>query len=362
MIGISLLTLVPRVFGGSAVYASELIRALARVGELDYRVFVPTLAPDAGDGLPSTTVRGYRARSSIPGRAAAMTRASLSPRVRRELELDRLRAIHFPLTVMVPRVERPPSVTTVHDVLHLVHPRFFSPLELSYRKLVYRRLERASRLVIVPSEHGKEVLAERTPIEPGRIRVIPHGVDHRRFRPEERRLREPLLVYPADGYRHKNHERLLKAFALVRGERPELRLLLIGRDLERLGTPPGVELRARVSPDELVELYRSAGALVFPSLHEIFGLPPLEAMACGCPVAAARSGSLSEVCGDAVRYFDPTSVEEIAAAVLDVVEHPELGEAGPARAAHFSWETCARAHEEVYRQLLEAAAPGPPRP
>jgi len=363
MIGISLLTLVPGVFGGSAVYASELIRALARVGELDYRVFVPTLAPDAGDGLPTTTVTAYRARASLPGRLAAMSLASFRPAVLRELGLDRLDAIHFPLTVMVPRVERPPSVTTVHDVLHLVHPRFFSPPELAYRKLAYRRLARASRLVIVPSEHAGEVLAERLGLEPERIRVIPHGVDHDRFWPEEGRVREPLLFYPADGYRHKNHDRLLEAFSLVRRTKPELRLLLIGRDLERLGAAPGVEIRTRVSSEELAELYRSAAALVFPSLHEVFGLPPLEAMACGCPVAAARSGSVPEVCGEAARYFDPTSVEEIAAAVLDVVEHPEELEAGgPARARGFSWETCARAHEEVYRQLPEAGAPGRPRP
>ena len=149
----------------------------------------------------------------------------------------------------------------------------------------------------------------------------------------------------------------------MRRTKPELRLLLIGRDLERLGAAPGVEIRTRVSSEELAELYRSAAALVFPSLHEIFGLPPLEAMACGCPVVAARSGSLPEVCGDAARYVDPTSVDELAAAVLEAVEHPEELEArGPAQASRFSWERCARSHEAVYRQLLEAGAPGRRRP
>src|SRR6476659_4745758 len=135
-VGISLLTLVPGVVGGSETYARELTRALARGSELDYEAFVPTIAPDAADGLPTTVVREYRASTTAPGRLAAMAFASVAPgRLRGPLGLDRLDAIHFPLSVMIPRVDRPPAATTIHDLQHELHPEFFSRAELAYRRL-----------------------------------------------------------------------------------------------------------------------------------------------------------------------------------------------------------------------------------
>jgi glycosyltransferase involved in cell wall biosynthesis len=114
-----------------------------------------------------------------------------------------------------------------------------------------------------------------------------------------------------------------------------------------------VSVRGLVSHEELVGLYRTASALVFPSLYEGFGTPPLEAMACGCPVACSSAGSLPEVVGDAARLFDATSSEEMAAAVLDVLDRPEeWAERGLARAAAFTWGQAAAGHDAVYRELL----------
>jgi glycosyltransferase involved in cell wall biosynthesis len=108
-------------------------------------------------------------------------------------------------------------------------------------------------------------------------------------------------------------------------------------------------------PDEqLVDLYRSAQALVFPSLYEGFGLPALEAMACGCPVAVSRVAALPEVCGDAAVYFDPTSVEDIARGIADVLDRPPGG--GVERAALFTWDEFARRHDAVYRALAAPEA------
>src|SRR5215213_6862930 len=119
-VGISLLTLVPGVVGGSETYARELIRALDRVGEHDYRVFKPTIADD---DLSGRTVRSYRASRSFPGRVAAMTRAAIWPHsLRRELELGELDAIHFPLTVMLPRVDDPPAIVSLLDIQHVFFP------------------------------------------------------------------------------------------------------------------------------------------------------------------------------------------------------------------------------------------------
>jgi glycosyltransferase involved in cell wall biosynthesis len=347
VIGISLLTLVPGVVGGSETYARELVRALARVGELEYRVFTTSLAPDAADGLPSQAVRHYRASSTLPGRLLAMTSAAVSPALRRELELDRLEALHFAMTVAIPPVSEPPTVVTLQDLQHELQPQFFSRAERAWRRVVYRPSVRRARLVIVPTEHVRETAVQRLGLDPERLRVIPYGVDHERFRPGTA-PREPFLLYPANRWPHKNHDRMLEAFVLVRRERPDLQLVLTGSGHEELA-----ESRGYVSRDELADLYTRASALVFPSLYEGFGLPPLEAMASGCPVAVSNGGSLPEVCGNAARLFDPTSVEAIAEAVLDVLADPEpYSRRGLERAAEFTWERSARDHEQVYRELV----------
>jgi glycosyltransferase involved in cell wall biosynthesis len=348
-VGISLLTLVPGIVGGSETYARELVRALGRVGELDYRVFRPAIAED----VPGETVRSYRARRSTPGRLAAMTRAAVAPgRLRRELELDRLDAIHFPLTVMLPRVERPPAAVSLLDIQHVFFPEFFSRAELAYRRVVYGWSLRRARKIIAISGHVKETLLERIGIEPERVEVIHLGLDHDVFHPNGEPKR-PLLLYPANPWPHKNHLRLFEAFRRVRQARPELRLVLTGSGLERLRhVPEGVDVRGRVSREELASLYRSAAALVFPSLYEGFGQPPLEAMASGTPVASSNAGSLPEVCGEAAVYFDPTSVDEITEAILTVLDRPDhLVERGLERASGFTWDATARRHDEVYRAL-----------
>jgi glycosyltransferase involved in cell wall biosynthesis len=352
MVGISLLTLVPRISGGSETYARELVRALARVGTLEYHVFAPTLASDAIDGLPGTTMSSYRAAESMKGRIAAMALATVFPaRIRRELSPGKLQALHFPLTITIPRGTGVPAATSVLDLQHELFPDFFSRAERTYRRVAYRAAVRGSRLVIAISEHVKETIVERLGVEPERVRVIQLGIDVEQLNPGEQE-REPFLLYPANGWPHKNHARLLQAFALLRRERRELRLVLTGSGLEGLPAAPGVEVRGHVPREELIRLYQTAAALVFPSLYEGFGLPPLEAMACGCPVAAARAGALPETCGDAARYFDPTKPEEIADVVAGVLtDAGALTERGLARARGFTWDECARRHNNVYKEL-----------
>ena len=345
-----MLTLVPGLVGGSETYVRELARALARVGELEYRVYAPTIATDAGDGLETVVIPEYAASRTMRGRMAAMTRAGLFPgRVRRALRPEELDAIHFPLSVMLPPVDTPPAATTVLDVQHEVFPEFFSRAELAYRRRVYGWTVRKSRIVITISEHAREALVERLGLDPASVRAIHLAVDHDRFLPNGR-SRENFLLYPANAWPHKNHARLFEAFAEVRRERPGLRLVLTGAAHERLTLPEGAESRGHVSLDELVELYRSAAALVYPSLYEGFGIPCVEAMACGCPVACSDAASLPEVCGDSAVYFDPLSVESIAQAIRDVLDRPPGG--GIERAAQFTWERCAREHDAVYRELV----------
>jgi glycosyltransferase involved in cell wall biosynthesis len=210
--------------------------------------------------------------------------------------------------------------------------------------------------VIAISEHVKQTAVERMGVDPERVEVIHLGLDHELFHPGGAGQKRPFLVYPANPWPHKNHERLFEAFRRVRQRRPELRLVLTGTGLERLrNVPEGVDVRGRVSRDELAELYRTASALVFPSLYEGFGQPPLEAMASGTPVAVSRAGSLPEVCGDAAFYFEPTSVDEITEAILAVLERPDhLVARGLERASRFTGDATARRHDDVYRALAAA--------
>jgi glycosyltransferase involved in cell wall biosynthesis len=349
LVGIALLTLVPGALGGSESAARELLRALARGGTLPYRVYLPSVAPDAAEGLPSEVVPEYRRATTIPGRLGAMAYAALrpAPLTRR---LEAADAVHFPLTLRIPPVPAP-SAITLHDVQHLDLPQLFSRGERAFRALAYRRSARSARIVIVPSAFVRDRAIATLGLDVGKLRVIHHGIDHARFSPTGE-PREPFLLYPARRWPHKNHDRLYEALALLRRDRPDLRLVLTGGGSPGT-TPAGVEVRGAVPEGELVSLYRRAAAVVFPSLYEGFGQPPLEAMACGCPVAVSNAASLPEICGDAARYFDPKSPQAIAAAVADVLAEPEPWiERGLARAAGFTWEASAGAHEAVYRELL----------
>jgi glycosyltransferase involved in cell wall biosynthesis len=312
-------------------------------------VFVPRLAGDAADGLPAEIAGRYPASRTIPGRLRAMASAAFRPGpLRRELRLERFDAVHFPLSIMLPPVDRPPAATTILDLQHEFLPKNFGRGELAYRRLAYRATARRSRIVIAISEHARQTLIERMQLPPERVRTIHLGVDTERFTPGDVE-REPFLLYPANRWPHKNHERLFAALELLRAERPEFRLVLTGSGHERAAVPADVEVAGRVAQDELVALYRRAAALVFPSVYEGFGQPVLEALACACPVSCSDLPPLREVAGDAAVYFDPAEPESIAAATLTAIERG--GRDGPARSAHFTWDETARKHEAVYREL-----------
>jgi glycosyltransferase involved in cell wall biosynthesis len=345
-VGISLLTLVPGISGGSETYARELVRALGRVGRNSYTVYLPSVADDV-DGLPAEVVGEYRASRSTAGRVVAMARATAAGgRIRRRF--NGLDALHFPLTVMVPRVSAPPAVTTVLDLQHEFLPRFFSRSELAYRRAVYGWSVKGSTLVITISEHAARAIVERLGVPEDRVRPIHLGIDHTVFRQGEEPRRQ-FLLYPARPWSHKNHARLFEAFALLRSAYPDLELVLTAYEGP---LPEGVRSPGRISREELVRLYQQASALVFPSLYEGFGQPPLEAMACGCPVACSDAASLPEVVSDAARLFDPTSVEAMVEAVEEVLANGDAWrERGLRRAAAFTWEATARAHDDVYAEL-----------
>jgi glycosyltransferase involved in cell wall biosynthesis len=249
--------------------------------------------------------------------------------------------------------------------------------------LVYARpmLAVASRKadhIVAVSEFTKRQIVERLRIAPEKVTVIYHGVSsHFRVSNHEQasqaassalQLRRPYLLYIGTLKPHKNIPTLIRAFALLRGRRKvEHQLLIVGDDpkwkeelvslCSRLGIAGHVSFFPHVAHAILPQVYAGADLMVMPSFIEGFGLPVLEAMACGAPVVCSRAASLPEVAGHAAEFFEPSSVDDLAEAIERVLSSPErqaeLRQKGLERAKQFSWGECARRHCEVYRRVLQ---------
>ena len=230
--------------------------------------------------------------------------------------------LHCP-SPMVPLHTTLPLVVTVHDVLAWRSPELFSRAGAAQQRLLVARAAKVAQRIVVASEYTRNELVELVGISPDRVTAVPLGVD-RRFQPiqpEPMQLAHrfgippaPFVLWVGTPEPRKNLGTLLRAFGLVRRRAPECVLVVVGmdrvtdreleRELEHLGSSvirPGF-----VTDDDLVALYSATACLVFPSLNEGFGLPPLEAMACGAPVVASNRSSIPEVVGDAGILVDAT--------------------------------------------------------
>lgn len=350
-VAVAMLSLVPGGMGGSETYARELVRGLAVRDDVTARTWVAEVAAGFAPQVPEHVVRGVRGGPSTTQRVRTLAEAWLHGRPVRA-GLAAADVVHYPFTAPVPWPTRGSRVVvSVHDVQHLDLPHLFSRAEKLYRRRYYQAAARRADVVVTVSEFAKRSIVEHIGIDPDRVHVAYHGVDDFEPAAETGSGREDFLLYPARAWAHKNHARLVEAVTLLRRERPDLRLVLTGGGLDTLtDLPDWVDVRGLVSRDELRSLYRRAACLVFPSLYEGFGLPPLEAMASGCPVAASNAGSLPEVCGDAAVLFDPHDPQAIANGVLEALERAaELSAGGPAHASRFTWSACVDAHVAAYR-------------
>jgi glycosyltransferase involved in cell wall biosynthesis len=257
------------------------------------------------------------------------------------------------------------AVATVHDAAVFDHPEAYTPLFVAWYRQLFHRLARSAAGLLTVSRFSQSRLAARLGTAADRWRIVPNGADHLRTVPAAPRALERLGLRPgayllAVGSRNptKNLRALEQAF---RGLGPAgVDLVLVGggdarvfaggsapmASLVETGTAARVLHTGVVDDGELRALYEGALALVFPSTYEGFGLPPLEAMACGCPVAVARAAALPEVCGEAALYFEPGSEGSLRAAIKrllgDAALRERLREIGRTHAAQYSWDAAAR--------------------
>lgn len=249
-------------------------------------------------------------------------------------------------------------VFTLHDLHHLCVPDNSNAVKRAYYQRIIKPACHRAELVLTVSEYSKHEIVAWAKIEEKKIINVGNGVGPP-FLPDGKKYDPgyPYLLYVGSRRPHKNLPRLLQAYS-ISGVRNEVRLLLSGEpdqqivtEMNRLGLEDSVCFRDLSDDEELSNAYRGATAFVFPSLYEGFGLPPLEAMACGVPVLTSNVCALPEVVGDAAVLVDPLSVEGIAAGLNRLVHDSELrtvlGEKGLLRSKAFTWKETARRTSRV---------------
>jgi glycosyltransferase involved in cell wall biosynthesis len=371
-VGLNLIYLVPGETGGMETYARELIPALVRERpDLRITAFVSREAASVG-GPWAELVDCVRVTVNARRRVEwVLGEQLLLPRLATRRDVDVLHS----LASTAPASGRFRRVVTIHDLIYRIYPEAHFGLRAKGMSVLVPLAGRRSDRVIAPSQATRDDLVRLLGLSSTKIDVVPEGVDGvtAAGTPEtELRGRFGLgdrsVVLTASAMRpHKNLRRLLDAWALLSEERPVLVLAGYRTEHEEelrahagsLGLAGDTRFVGWVSSADLEGLYRLASSFVFPSLYEGFGLPVLEAMARGLPVACSDRGALREVAGDAARIFDPESPRSIAEAVdelqRDAALAASLRAAGLERAGKFSWAETARLTLLSYEAALASA-------
>lgn len=355
-----------RPLGGIGSYTARLAAALRQAG-------APPLLLKAGRLRPGEDMLALPGAGLVPG-LLTLGQLEIALLVRRR----RLRLVHDPTGIYPLCLAPCRTVVTLHDAFPLVTPRTSTLLEnLLYRLWLPFALPRADAVITV-SQHSQQDILRRLPLRKERLFVIPnaHSPAFRPLTPQQvqpvldrHALAFPYILYVGSLEPRKNLLRLLQAYAVLRDSLPAWHLVIVGarnfwksspvlQTVRSLGLSAWVHFTGFVPEDDLPALYSAASLFVFPSLYEGFGLPPLEAMACGVPVVASNSTSLPEVVGDAALLVDPCDVGQIALAMQRVLSDPalaaDLRQRGLARAARFTWRRMAQETLDVYRRVLES--------
>lgn len=367
-------TAVPDQPSGAGRYVIDLATALGRRPDVEV-----TVACRRGDGARWQSVGPF----SVVDRAPVHRPVRLAweqvelPRILDEIELD----VHHSPHYTMPERARVPKVVTVHDMTFFDHPEWHErPKVLYFRRAMRVAAERADALITASATAASritEVLAPRAPLH-----LVHHGVDHHRFAPldpsdnrgaERDRatrttlgLTQPYIAFIATLEPRKDVPTLVAAFDRVAGAAPDLTLVLAGApgwgiqavDAAIAGARHADRIRriGYLAEEDKPALLRGAAAFVYPSREEGFGLPVLEALACGAPLATTRGSAMEEVVDDAALLVPPGRTDHLASAIEALVEHGPDVERNRQRgfevAARYTWENSAAGHMAVYRSVL----------
>ena len=337
-IGVNALYLIPGGVGGTEIYLRNLLAALAEIDAVNqYVVFTNR---ETGADLVPQQANFVNARQGVrasfrPGRI--LWEQLALPFGARKHELDVL----FNPGFTAPMVCGCPMVTVFHDLQHKRHPEYFRWFDLPFWKLLLWAAVKRSRALIAVSGATRDDVKRYYGVD---ARVIQHGVERAFFDIAQRREPRDYLLCVSTSHPHKNLIALLRAYGQA-GGMP--RLVLTGvrgfaaREVEK-AAGGSVKITGWIPREELYELFRGARGFIYPSAFEGFGMPVLEAMAAGVPVACSDIPPLREVAGSTVHYFDPANENEIRDALVRLASGTIPTEAAARRAAEFTWEKAAR--------------------
>ncbi len=346
---------------GVATYTRELLAALAEQLDAEIQVFCP---PWPRPRFPDTPSRLRLRRSPAYPLVMEHPLPSLAGLLQLEAALGEVDVFHS-TAYALPRRRRCPVVCTVHDLALLRYPHLgTAPM----RSLVERTVAQLAEvdMVIAVSQATRDDLIELGNVDPQRVRVVYNGVAPH-FQPISRSApATPYVLHVGTIEPRKNLANLMRGFAIaIARENLPHHLVLAGADgwgdedlpalAAQLGIADRIDRRGWVDPTQLPDLYGSAAVFAYPSLYEGFGLPVLEAMACGTPVLTSDRGALAEVAGSAALLCNPNDPESIARGLTEILTDRDraatLTDRGRERASQFSWTRCATETLRVYRDL-----------
>jgi glycosyltransferase involved in cell wall biosynthesis len=358
---------VPARLTGAGVYVARLLAAMASRDDVEAEVFC---APGSAAALAAPGLRLHPVAAARAGRPARIIWTQLlAGRAARAAGADLLHGVHYEL----PLAARLPAVVTVHDLTLLTNPEGHEPGKVRYFGRALRRAVRVARRVLCVSATTARDLADREGVAPERIDVTRLGTDlgpagEAEVAALRRRLGldGPYLLGLGTVEPRKDLPTLVRAFASLAGELPH-RLVLAGlagwgqgalaAAVADSGVADRVLLCGYLPEADKAALFTGADVFAYPSRYEGFGLPVLEAMACGTPVVTTTGGSLPEVAGDAALLVEPGDPDALAAALAKLAGDPSARQAaasrGRARAAEFTWDGCAAETVAAYRRALD---------
>lgn len=351
---------------GIEFYSYNIIKNILEIGDANFLLYSP-------NKLPKEFIQKGNVKNKVLKSGHFWTQG----RFAWEIMSHRSPNVTFIPSHVIPFISKGKFVVTIHDLAFKRFPELYSSSEIFYQNFAVKTAVKKAKAIIVPSSTTKEDILKYYKYMPENIYVIPHGIDHNRFnfRADKQTklpfdIRHPYILFAGRIESKKNIVSLVKAYGLLRQEaKIKHQLVLVGKpghdydliqnEIDKL--PPNIKNdiieTGYILDSTYTQILKKADFFVFPSLYEGFGLPVLEAMACGVPVITSHTSSLKEVVGTAGQLIDPTKPFSIAASLSRLISYPEergmLVKRGLERAKQFNWTKAAQETLAVLEKVAD---------